>query len=68
MGDHGRFTLGHVAAKKSRGYYCPPENPDEFGTHSYRIGGATALFAAGANETVGGDAPRRDRPKQRRGG
>lgn len=28
------------------------ENPDEFGTHSYRIGGATALFAAGANETV----------------
>jgi hypothetical protein len=28
------------------------ENPDDFGTHSYRIGGATALFAAGANETV----------------
>ena len=24
MGDHGRSTLGHVAAKKSRGYYCPP--------------------------------------------
>ena len=28
------------------------ENPDQFGTHSYRIGGATALFAAGADETV----------------
>ena len=28
------------------------ENPDHFGTHSYRIGGATALFSAGANETV----------------
>ena len=28
------------------------ENPDHFGTHSYRIGGASALFAAGATETV----------------
>jgi hypothetical protein len=28
------------------------EEPSHFGTHSYRIGGATALFAAGANETV----------------
>ena len=28
------------------------ENPDHFGTHSLRIGGATALFAEGANETV----------------
>ena len=28
------------------------ENPAEFGTHSLRIGGATALFAAGANPTV----------------
>ena len=28
------------------------ENPSEFGTHSYRIGGATALFAAGADPTV----------------
>jgi hypothetical protein len=28
------------------------ENPEQFGTHSYRIGGATALFAMGANETV----------------
>ena len=28
------------------------ENPEHFGTHSYRIGGATALFAAGANETI----------------
>ena len=28
------------------------ERPDEFGTHSYRIGGATALFAAGADPTV----------------
>ena len=28
------------------------ENPVEFGSHSMRIGGATALFAAGANETV----------------
>ena len=28
------------------------ENDLQFGTHSYRIGGATALFAAGANETV----------------
>lgn len=24
MGDHGRSTLDHVVAKKSRGYYCPP--------------------------------------------
>ena len=28
------------------------EDPAQFGTHSMRIGGATALFAAGANETV----------------
>ena len=28
------------------------ENPHEFSTHSMRIGGATALFTAGANETV----------------
>ena len=28
------------------------ENPAQFGTHSLRIGGATALFAAGADETV----------------
>ena len=28
------------------------ENPDEFGTHSLRIGGATALFAMGADPTV----------------
>ena len=28
------------------------EEPSQFGTHSLRIGGATALFAAGANETV----------------
>ena len=28
------------------------ENPDQFGTHSLRIGGATALFAQGADETV----------------
>jgi hypothetical protein len=28
------------------------EDPTQFGTHSYRIGGATAIFAAGGNETV----------------
>ena len=28
------------------------ENPDQFGSHSMRIGGATALFAAGADPTV----------------
>ena len=28
------------------------EDPSEFSTHSLRIGGATALFAAGATETV----------------
>lgn len=28
------------------------ENPLQFGTHSFRIGGATALFASGADETV----------------
>ena len=28
------------------------ENPQHFGTHSLRIGGATALFAAGADPTV----------------
>ena len=27
-------------------------DPSHFGTHSLRIGGATALFAAGADETV----------------
>ena len=27
-------------------------DPTQFGTHSLRIGGATALFAAGADETV----------------
>jgi hypothetical protein len=26
--------------------------PSEYGTHSFRIGGATALFAAGATDTV----------------
>ena len=24
MGDHGRLSFDHVATKKSRGYYCPP--------------------------------------------
>lgn len=28
------------------------ENPEQFGTHSLRIGGCTALFAMGADETV----------------
>ena len=28
------------------------ENPDHFGTHSLRIGGATSLFACGADPTV----------------
>ena len=28
------------------------EDPDQFGTHSLRIGGATALFAMGASETL----------------
>jgi hypothetical protein len=28
------------------------EDPTQFGSHSYRIGGATSLFAAGANPTV----------------
>ena len=28
------------------------ENAEQFGTHSLRIGGATALFAMGADETV----------------
>ena len=28
------------------------EDPSQFGTHSYRIGGATSLFAAGADPTV----------------
>ena len=28
------------------------ENPEQFGAHSYRIGGATALFAAGADPVV----------------
>ena len=28
------------------------EEPTHFGTHSLRIGGATALYAAGASETI----------------
>ena len=28
------------------------EPPEQFGTHSLRIGGATALFASGADPTV----------------
>ena len=28
------------------------EDPSQFGTHSFRIGSATALLAAGADETV----------------
>ena len=28
------------------------EDPTGYSTHSMRIGGATALFAAGANETL----------------
>eukprot|EP00966_Prymnesium_polylepis_P326593 7382508-Prymnesium_polylepis.1 len=28
------------------------ERPEQFGTHSYRIGGAIAHFAAGADATV----------------
>ena len=32
--------------------YAVGEDPYQFGTHSMRIGGATALFAAGADPTV----------------
>lgn len=28
------------------------EDPEQFGTHSYRIGGATAIFAAGGSDTI----------------
>ena len=28
------------------------ETPEHYGTHSLRIGGATALYAAGASETI----------------
>ena len=31
-------------------FFCP--TAEQFGTHSLRIGGATALFAMGADETV----------------
>ena len=36
MGDHGRSTLGHVVAKKSRGYYCPPGGHERRGVNAQR--------------------------------
>ena len=41
-----------IAAITSQLMTAIGEDPAQFGTHSYRIGGATALFASGANETI----------------
>ena len=49
MGDHGRLTLDHVVAKKSRGYYCPPQRAND-ALQRYlgvRATAATPLEAAG---------------------
>ena len=42
----------HVTGGSKALMHAIGEDPSQFGTHSYRIGGATALFAAGADPTV----------------
>ena len=48
------FTSLQTAARQPRPHLSAvgETTPTDFGTHSLRIGGATALFAAGADETV----------------
>ena len=41
-----------VRLSQSKLFIVGETTPTDFGTHSLRIGGATALFAAGADETV----------------
>ena len=46
------LQYSHVLATLRTMMSAIGENPEQFGTHSLRIGGATALFACGADETV----------------
>ena len=46
------LTVDQVRAAVKRTMAAAGLNPDRFGAHSLRIGGATALFAAGADPTV----------------
>ena len=50
--DGNPLTYEGVLAWVKRLMAAVGENPCEFGTHSLRIGGATALFAMGADPTV----------------
>ena len=52
--DGGRVAIStkHVMSVTRALMASINEDPSQFGTHSYRIGGATALFAAGADPTV----------------
>lgn len=52
MGWHEPLRARSVLAVTRDLMHSVGENPEQFGTHSYRIGGASALFAAGADETV----------------
>ena len=56
MGAHGGartpMTTRHLADITKMLMMTVGEDPAQFGTHSYRIGGATALFAAGADPMV----------------
>ena len=50
---NGPLRTNHLRDLIRRGMGLAGEpDPTQFGTHSLRIGGATALFAAGADETV----------------
>jgi hypothetical protein len=56
MGSPGEertpLTTRHVLNITKQLMRALGEDPTQFGSHSYRIGGATALFAAGADPTV----------------
>ena len=50
--DNSSITTDEILNWIKRIMIAVGENPVEFGTHSLRIGGATALFAAGADPTI----------------
>ena len=50
--DNSPLSYSQMLAATKHIAQTSGSNPDQFGTHSFRIGGATALFAAGASETI----------------
>ena len=51
-GERKPLTTTHVRSWVKALMVSVGENPEQFGAHSLRIGGATALFAAGAEPTI----------------